>query len=256
MPVAANAPTRFDRVDALRGLAMVWMTAYHLCFDLNHFGLTRPQDFYVDPFWTWQRTGIVGLFLLCAGMGQALAARQGQAWPRFARRWAQVLGCAMLVTLASWFMFPFSWISFGVLHALAAMLLIARLGLVRGGLQGATPWLLGTALVLLAPLLNAALLQVPAAWPVFDSRGLNWLGVVSGKPATEDYVPLLPWLGVLLWGVGLAQWLARPGSWLAGPVGPLGRPLAVLGRWSLSYYMLHQPVLIGLLMVWRAVRPS
>jgi peptidoglycan/LPS O-acetylase OafA/YrhL len=23
------------------------------------------------------------------------------------------------------------------------------------------------------------------------------------------------------------------------------RPLAVLGRWSLSFYMLHQPVLIG-----------
>jgi len=26
------------------------------------------------------------------------------------------------------------------------------------------------------------------------------------------------------------------------------RPLAVLGRWSLSYYMLHQPVMIGLLL--------
>jgi len=28
------------------------------------------------------------------------------------------------------------------------------------------------------------------------------------------------------------------------------RGLAVLGRWSLSYYMLHQPVLIGALLVW------
>jgi peptidoglycan/LPS O-acetylase OafA/YrhL len=27
-----------------------------------------------------------------------------------------------------------------------------------------------------------------------------------------------------------------------------GRRLAALGRWSLSYYMLHQPVLIGGLM--------
>jgi peptidoglycan/LPS O-acetylase OafA/YrhL len=28
-------------------------------------------------------------------------------------------------------------------------------------------------------------------------------------------------------------------------------PLATLGRWSLSFYMLHQPVLIGLLMLWQ-----
>jgi peptidoglycan/LPS O-acetylase OafA/YrhL len=30
------------------------------------------------------------------------------------------------------------------------------------------------------------------------------------------------------------------------------RPLAALGRWSLSFYMLHQPVLIGLILGWRA----
>jgi peptidoglycan/LPS O-acetylase OafA/YrhL len=26
------------------------------------------------------------------------------------------------------------------------------------------------------------------------------------------------------------------------------KPLALLGRWSLTYYMLHQPVMIGVLM--------
>ena len=51
--------SRFDRIDALRGLAMVWMAVYHFCFDLNHFKLIAPQDFYNDPLWTWQRTCIV-----------------------------------------------------------------------------------------------------------------------------------------------------------------------------------------------------
>ena len=55
---------RFDNLDALRGLAMVWMAGYHFVFDLNYFKLVS-QDFYRDPFWTWQRTLIVSLFLLC-----------------------------------------------------------------------------------------------------------------------------------------------------------------------------------------------
>jgi peptidoglycan/LPS O-acetylase OafA/YrhL len=32
------------------------------------------------------------------------------------------------------------------------------------------------------------------------------------------------------------------------------RPLAVLGRWSLSFYMVHQPVLIGALMAVATMR--
>ena len=91
---------RFDTLDALRGLAMVWMTAFHFSFDLNQFGYIK-QDFYHDPLWTWQRTLIVSLFLFCAGLGQAIAVSQGQSWPRFWRRWAQVLGCALLVSLGS-----------------------------------------------------------------------------------------------------------------------------------------------------------
>jgi uncharacterized membrane protein len=89
--------SRYDRIDALRGLAIVWMTAFHFSFDLNWFGWWR-QDFYNDPVWTWQRTAIVSLFLFCAGLGQAVATRRGQGWPRFWRRWVQVAGCALPVT--------------------------------------------------------------------------------------------------------------------------------------------------------------
>ncbi|HOM22077.1 MAG TPA: heparan-alpha-glucosaminide N-acetyltransferase domain-containing protein, partial [Ottowia sp.] len=64
------AAARHDRLDALRALALLWMTGYHFAFDLNHFGHIR-QNFYADPVWTAQRTAIVSLFLLCAGAGQA-----------------------------------------------------------------------------------------------------------------------------------------------------------------------------------------
>jgi uncharacterized membrane protein len=232
---------RFDRLDVLRAVAIVWMAVFHLSFDLNHFRIIR-QNFYTDPFWTWQRTAIVTLFLLCAGIGQAVAIDQGQGWRRFWRRWSQVAACAALVSLGSYLMFPNSWISFGVLHGIAVMLIMLRLT----ARWGAWLWLLG---------LLALLLPHFVAHPWFDTRLTNWVGLVTRKPVTEDYVPILPWLGVMWWGCAAGQWVLRHRRhWLTGSVPRAVRPLATLGRWSLSFYMLHQPVLIGLLMAWLAVR--
>ena len=248
MKAISSAPVspRFDALDALRALALLWMTVFHFGFDLSHFRYIQ-QDFYRDPFWTTQRTLIVSLFLLCAGMGQGIAAAQGQSWPRFWRRWAQVAGCALLVSAGSWLMYPQSFIYFGVLHGLAVMLIVARLT----ARWGHWLWLLGAGVLVLkavyVPLLSAGLM---APWAeLLNTRAFNWLGLITRKPITEDYVPLLPWLGVLWWGVAAGGWLARRrSSWLSRPLGPMGGRLAVWGRWSLSYYMLHQPVLMGALM--------
>jgi hypothetical protein len=56
--------------------------------------------------WIAHRTAILSLFLFCAGFGQALALDAAQGWPRFWRRWAQVAGCALLVSIGSWLVFP------------------------------------------------------------------------------------------------------------------------------------------------------
>ncbi|KQW00378.1 DUF1624 domain-containing protein [Rhizobacter sp. Root1221] len=228
------AAHRFDRLDALRGAAVVWMVAFHFAFDLNHFRFIR-QNFYHDPFWTWQRTCIVSTFLFCAGLGQAVAYTQGQRWPRFWRRWAQVAGCALLVTAGSWFIFPKSFITFGVLHGIAVMLVVVRLTAPAGRVL----WLMGLVAVLLPQFIQH---------PLFDGRALNWLGLVTRKPVTEDYVPVLPWLGIMWWGMAAGQWmLARRPHWLSGPVVSPARGLAVIGRWSLTVYMLHQPFFFAIL---------
>ena len=249
--VAAPAPSpRLDRLDALRGVAIVWMAGFHFCFDLEHYGLIR-EDFHRDPFWTVQRTCIVTLFLLCAGLGQAAAlqpldaagAGMAQRYDRrFWRRWGQVAGCALLVSAGSALMFPQTWISFGVLHGIAAMLLLVRL--VAGWGRGL--WVLAAAALLLPRVVQH---------PWFDTRLTNWTGLVTQLPITEDYVPVLPWLGVMCVGVAAGRWLlVHRREWLAGALPRAVQPLAVLGRWSLSFYMLHQPVLIGALMAWLAWR--
>jgi uncharacterized membrane protein len=246
----ADAPAqRFELVDALRGLAIVWMTAYHFCFDLNHFGFLQ-QNFYVDPFWTWQRTAIVSLFLFTAGLGQAIAVHQGQRWPRFWSRWAQVAGCALLVTVASYAMYPRSFIYFGVLHGLAVMLLIVRLTAGWGGWL----WVLG-AVAIAAQFMAAPLHAQWSGVEFLNAPAFNWLGFISRKPVTEDYVPLIPWLGVMWWGMAAGSRILKTRSSGFGRLGGrLVHALAGLGRWSLSYYMLHQPVLISVLMVVVALR--
>lgn len=234
---------RFDSIDALRGIAIVWMTGFHFCFDLGYFRYIR-QDFYNDPFWTWQRTAIVSLFLFCAGLGQAVAVDQNQDERRFWKRWAQVAGCALLVTAGSWFVFPQSFIYFGVLHGIALMLVIVRF---TSG-WGRWLWLAGA----VAIGLKFAAIGLHAAWPaadVLNTKPWNWLGLVSRKPRTEDFVPLVPWLGVMWWGMAAGQWLqSHKRALLQRPIPRVAAPLAWMGRWSLSWYMLHQPILFGILL--------
>lgn len=239
-----SAKPRFDRLDALRGVAIVWMTAYHFCFDLNYFGWIT-QNFYHDPLWTWQRSAIVSLFLLCAGAGQAVALHQAQSWPRFWWRWAQVALCALLVTLGSYLMYPKTFIYFGVLHGIAVMLIMVRLT----AHWGAWLWPLG-ALAIASKFIANYAVSITANLQFFNEKGFNILGWVSQLPVTEDYVPIFPWLGVMWWGVAAAQWLlANRMQLLTAALPSAWRWLAWMGTWSLTWYMLHQPVMIGVMTV-------
>jgi uncharacterized membrane protein len=227
-----SGTARVRSLDALRGLALVAMVAYHFSFDLRYFGVTR-SDFYHDPFWLNARTLILSSFLLIAGASLVLADRAANLL-RFWRHVGTIGACAFVVSAASYVLFPLSWIWFGVLHAIAVSLVIAR-PLVR------YPW---TAIVIGAGVIVAANLISDSA---FDNRALGWIGFMTAKPRTEDYVPLFPWTGVLLLGVAAGQMLVRAQFRPIGFAETWPRWIAGLGRHSLAIYMVHQPLLIGAL---------
>jgi uncharacterized membrane protein len=239
---------RYDSVDALRGVAIVWMTIFHFSFDLNYFGWTH-QNFYSDPVWTGQRAAIVSLFLFCAGLGQAIAVEQAQTWPRFWKRWAQIAACAVLVSIGSYAMFPKSFIYFGVLHGIALMLIVVR----ATSNWGRFLWIAGAIAIAMKWIATWSIMQ----WPALDflnDKTWNWLGLISRKPVTEDYVPLVPWLGVMWWGMAAGQWLlAKQRNVVRMQMPKATAPLSWMGRWSLSWYMVHQPVLIGALTALKSI---
>ena len=93
---------------------------------------------------------------------------------------------------------------------------------------------------------------VTLAHPAFDGRALGWVGFMTHKPVTEDYVPLFPWTGVLLAGLAAGHWLARSGFAVLTPLDHAPAALQWMGRHSLAIYLAHQPVLLGAL--WLAMR--
>lgn len=236
-PAQIASGRRLASVDLARGVAIALMFAYHFCFDLNYLALVS-LDLYRDPFWLHARTVIVTLFLLLVGVSLSLAHAQGIRWPAVRRRSVQLVVAAAVVSAGSYLLFPRSYIFFGVLHFIALASLLA-LPFVR------RQWL---ALVGGVGLLW---LGLGVTSPLFDQPLLNWVGLMSHKPVTEDYVPLLPWLGVVLLGVYLGGRLAAlPAAspllrWQAS--GPPGTALVWAGRHSLLLYLLHQPLLLGLL---------
>jgi uncharacterized membrane protein len=243
----------------LRGLAMVWMTIFHFCFDLQYFGYLHT-DFHTDPFWTLQRSAIVSLFVFCAGLGQAIALQQGQDWRRFGKRWRQIAGAALLVSAGSYLMFPTSFIYFGILHGMAAMLILAR----GSAVWRRWLWPLG-ALALSTPWLAAALHLHWAGAEALNTSTWNWIGLISRKPITEDYAPLLPWIGVMFWGVASGQWLLQhhpqalarwSNACTKSCSAKATEKLAWMGRHSLAYYLLHQPLLLGALTVISLASPA
>ena len=222
---------RVEGLDALRGVAILAMVVYHFCFDLRYFGVAR-WDFEHDIRWLAARTLILSSFLLIAGISAALARRDPAADARWPRHVAVIGGAALLVTAASAIMFPRSFIWFGVLHAIALSLLLARPLIDRPRAAVAAGVIVIAAGVMLSS-------------QHFDNRMLGWLGFMTGKPMTEDYVPLFPWSGVLFLGIAAGHALVASNFAMLAPLARMPRALRFLGRHSLAVYLVHQPLLLG-----------
>lgn len=239
-----NRKRRIWQVDALRGLALLHMLAYHAMYDWVYvFGHASAwYNIWSPGCHLWQQY-ICWSFILLSGYSLALAGRP-------VKNALLTAGCAALLTAVTALFMPSEAIWFGVLHLNACAVLLTWL--LRPALDRLPPrWGLAASALLFA-LTN----QLPYGWLGFErwrlaalpgwlyQANLFWLGLPDlGRFASADYFPILPWIFLFWCGLYLRRlWQPAPA---AAPRAL--RPLCTAGAHTLLVYMLHQPVIYGAL---------
>ncbi len=235
---------RIAAIDVARGVALLAMASFHFSWDLEFFGYLEPGTT-GHGFLKLYARSIASSFLFLVGVSLFLAHAEGIRWNGFWKRFVLVAGAAALISLATFLAMREEWIFFGILHEIAFASLA---GLLFLRLPSILTLALAAGFVALPFFFKADLFNHPALW---------WVGLSTALPRSNDYVPVFPWFGAVLAGIGIAKLAAQAGffPWLAGNP-PRGlRPLAFLGRHSLLFYLLHQPVLIGCVWLFSQVFP-
>ena len=241
----AHPQGRLDLVDVARGLALIAMVVFHGAWDLSNADLIAT-DINSHAGWQWFARSIAASFLTITGVSLVLAHGKGFGAgfdrQRFLRRWLILAGAAALVSIGTYFMFPDGYVFFGILHHIALASLLAL------------PFLSWSPLLVGAAAIAAIALPQIFRSGLFDPTWLIWTGLAQRVPDTVDFVPFFPWFGFVLAGVALGRigkaWLLHQG-WQAE--GRLKKLTALAGRNSLVFYLVHQPILLGLIWLYQSL---
>lgn len=242
---STHISARYALLDELRGLDLISMILYHGMWDVVFlFGV--PVAWYTaQPGHLWQQSICWG-FILLSGFCMPLGHHPYQ-------RGAIVFGAGAVVTAVTALFMPADIVLFGVLTLLGSAMILTAL--LEKPLRKIPPAVgAGVSFALFALTYNAQLGTLGIgrfrwALPQFLYANLftAYLGFYPKGFFSTDYFPLLPWLFLFWVGFYLYFLIGRD------RMEPLRRSLCPvlgwLGRHSLVLYLLHQPVLFGILNV-------
>lgn len=233
---------RIEILDEIRGASLFFMILYHGCYVLGWlFHIEWAHEVFL-LFRPLEPCG-AGLFIFVCGMSCRLSRSN-------LRRGLQLLVVAAGISLTLWFLMRSQMIWFGILHFLAAAVLI--FALLKPVLKKVPPvygfifcfvffWLTWN-----VPAQNGGFfgikgwLELPVPEILSSNRYLFPLGFGWGIGA--DYRPILPWIFCFLAGtfVGYHLFSKKLPVWVYRKHAPF---LSFMGRNTLILYILHQPVI-------------
>ncbi|SHN70305.1 Uncharacterized membrane protein [Desulfitobacterium chlororespirans DSM 11544] len=236
------SPNRFSIIDSLRTLALALMITYHLVYDLDQWTNLAVD---VDAlFWFILGKTAALLFIFLSGLSSGFSKHP-------LKNGLRVIFFGMIITLVTYVAFPEQYVRFGILHFLGVMMVLYPLiqKLPNGVL------ILGSVLIIASGLIiKDQAVNTPLLLP---------LGFMYPGFATMDFYPLFPYSGVTLLGVLCYRYVFANRKESKTSVSSAKRdeqkqkaayPIVTwVSRHSLWIYLIHQPILLGLIFALKAV---
>lgn len=224
---------RFWEVDVLRGIAIIGMIVYHFIWDLNFFGF----NVFVNGLGLFQKI-VAGTFILLVGISLTLRySHQRKSWDYYFKRGLMIFAWGMIITVVTKMVLGDNFVRFGVLH------------------------LIGVSIMFAYPFMKWKWLNVLFGIGSFvvyyfikntSSSLWYWIGF-SPTFGSVDYFPLFPWFGIVLFGIFVGNILYKGYKRQFKIVNLRVKWLEFLGQHSLIVYIVHQPILLGLIWIIKTI---
>lgn len=241
-----QSPRRVYLMDELRGVLIVGVVLYHLLYDL-------AVIFPVGIPWMFS-DGMNHARNVCTGSLIVISGISCHYTRSNLRRGLRTFGWGMVLTAVTWLVIPSQFILFGILHFFGATMMLYALTKPLLEKIPTLPGLIGSILLFLLTwtvysgfvrvfgsvlYLPSFLYNKPLLFPIgFACRGIT----------SADYYPLMPWGFLFLAGVFFGRYVHEerlPGFCYESHL----PPLAWMGTHTLAIYLIHQPVIYGVLTV-------
>lgn len=216
---------RIWELDLFRGVALILMIYFHIIYDMKDiYGYNVVYDTGVN-YYLGKLSAI--LFILISGISSYLSKSN-------LKRGLKLLGIAMLITVATQVYNPNLIIKFGILHFLGVSIVLAPM------IKNVNAYLLiisGTLIISMYSVIT----RIYLSNDYFFMIGITRPGFLS-----SDYYPLIPWLGVFLYGMVIGDLFYFKRDVFLN-VKMNDNVLCRVGRHTLLVYLVHQPIILAVL---------
>ena len=238
---------RFIEIDIFRGLALFLMIVAHIVWDLDYFKIIPIN---INIYSTFSRV-IPILFFLIVGLSLIVSKKkienktieeQNRYYKKLITRGLKIIGFGMILTIGSFIFIPDKPVFFGVLHCIGLSIILSVPILKYKNFA----FLYSILFIFLSLVVSQCIVEKP-----------NFLQFIVGMHQTDvwkytvDYFPLLPWFTIIIIGIVVGD-LLYCGNKRVFSIPDLSRYKSLkifqwLGQHSLGIYLLHQPIIGGLI---------